>query len=193
MKVKGGWTAFQAFLGTVGTLVSLTFVVCRWEERAEHRLVGLFRWCLSHRRSSTASVSPLLIRSHVACVLIQNIKIINRFWRTCNCFFFITRVAIEESRTVHVCRSPLPPPSPLLPPSSPLCLPQRNHYRQVYFFCGGDHVGISTQYPSPCCPMRCSWCLSASLFSVSLCAHDHSPNVSTLAQVASEKSAPSVI
>ena len=41
MKVKGGWTAFQAFLATVGRLVSLTVVVCRWEERAGHRLVGL--------------------------------------------------------------------------------------------------------------------------------------------------------
>ena len=30
-----------AFLVTVGRLVSLTFVVCKWEERAEHRLVGL--------------------------------------------------------------------------------------------------------------------------------------------------------
>ena len=28
---------------TIGRLVSLTFVVCRWEERAEHRLVGFFR------------------------------------------------------------------------------------------------------------------------------------------------------
>ena len=27
---------------TVGRLVFLTFVVCRWEERAELRLVGLF-------------------------------------------------------------------------------------------------------------------------------------------------------
>ena len=43
VKVKGGWTAFQAFLATVGRLVSPTFVVCKWEERAEHRLVGLFR------------------------------------------------------------------------------------------------------------------------------------------------------
>ena len=30
----GGWTAFQAFW--------VTFVVCRWEERAEPRLFGLF-------------------------------------------------------------------------------------------------------------------------------------------------------
>ena len=43
VKMEGGWTDFQAFLATVGILVSLTFVVCRWEERAEHRLVGLFR------------------------------------------------------------------------------------------------------------------------------------------------------
>ena len=41
MKVKGGWTAFQAFLATVGRLVFLTFVACMWEERAELRLVGL--------------------------------------------------------------------------------------------------------------------------------------------------------
>ena len=41
VKVKGGWTPFQAFLATVGRLVSPTFVVCRWEERAEHRLVGI--------------------------------------------------------------------------------------------------------------------------------------------------------
>ena len=27
--VHGGWTAFEAFLATVGRLVSLTFVVCR--------------------------------------------------------------------------------------------------------------------------------------------------------------------
>ena len=64
VKVRGGWTAFQAFLATVGRLVSLTFVVCRWEERAEHRLVGV----------SVTDVPALerchflLIRSLVACV-----------------------------------------------------------------------------------------------------------------------------
>ena len=34
---------FKRFWATVGRLVSLTFVVCRWEERAEHRLVGLYQ------------------------------------------------------------------------------------------------------------------------------------------------------
>ena len=57
VKVKGGWTAFQAFLATVGRLVSMTFVVCTWEERAEHRLVGPFRNILSNRRSSTGVTS----------------------------------------------------------------------------------------------------------------------------------------
>ena len=52
MKVKGGCAAFEAFLAAVGRLVSQPFIVCRLEERAEFRLVGLFRLCLSHRRSS---------------------------------------------------------------------------------------------------------------------------------------------
>ena len=56
MKMKGGWKTFQAFLATVGRLVSLTFVVYRWEELSIAWL-GLFRWCLSHRRSSTGWVS----------------------------------------------------------------------------------------------------------------------------------------
>ena len=50
-------TSFRRCDGHTRKIGFLTFVVCMWEERAELRLVGLFRWFPSHGRSSTGEGS----------------------------------------------------------------------------------------------------------------------------------------